>query len=228
MEIKDATSAINSLHHETLQSTCNKALENATRTDQLLTGHNLRIQLQEMLHSQDSKLSQISDDFEAMSGDKFHVLSFGNITELKGIRGNNMHLGEDGVGQRKAFNASLVNVKEKKLSEHQMGKQVGHSSFLAKKRNTPAASTPKMSHSDINVTVLTYPLQSVSLKSDYPLQQTNDCKLNFLNAVTGENSLDIDIGSSVNQNLSFLPPLMHAARVIVSPPKDVFEEGCTH
>jgi hypothetical protein len=32
----------------------------------------------------------------------------------------------------------------------------------------PAASTPEMSHSDINVAVLAYPLQSVSLKFDYP------------------------------------------------------------
>jgi hypothetical protein len=43
--------AINSLfHHDTLHSTSNKPLENATRTNQLLTGHNLRIQLQDMLH----------------------------------------------------------------------------------------------------------------------------------------------------------------------------------
>jgi hypothetical protein len=44
-------------------------------SDQLLTGHNLRIQLQEMLQGQDSKLSQLSDDFKPMSGDKVHVFS---------------------------------------------------------------------------------------------------------------------------------------------------------
>ena len=38
-----------------------------------------------------------------------------------------MPLSEDGVGQGQAFNASLVNVQEKKVSEHQMGKQVVHS-----------------------------------------------------------------------------------------------------
>ena len=36
------------------------------------------------------------------------------------------------------------------------------------------------------------------LKSDNPLQQTNSCKLNFLNAVRGDASLDISVGSSVN------------------------------
>jgi hypothetical protein len=35
-----------------------------------------------------------------------------------------MHLGEDEASQGQAFNASLVNVQEKKLSEHQMGKQI--------------------------------------------------------------------------------------------------------
>ena len=53
-------------------------------------------------------------------------------------------------------------------------------------------------------------------------------KLNFLNAVRGENSLNIGVGSFVNRNLSFLPPSMDVARVIVSPLKDVFEEGYTH
>ena len=41
--------------------------------------------------------------------------------------------GKDEAGQGQAFNATLVNVQEKKVSEHQKGKQVGHSSFIAKK-----------------------------------------------------------------------------------------------
>jgi hypothetical protein len=40
------------------------ALQNVTRAGQLV-GHNLRIQLQEMLHGQDSKLSQHSDEIKA-------------------------------------------------------------------------------------------------------------------------------------------------------------------
>jgi hypothetical protein len=55
------------------------------------------------------------DDFKAMSGDKVHVLSFGIIAKLEGIGGSNMHLGEYGIGQGQSFNASLVNVHEKKL-----------------------------------------------------------------------------------------------------------------
>jgi hypothetical protein len=48
-----------------------------------------------------------------------------------------------------------------------------------------------------------------------------------LNSVRDENSIDIGASSFVNQNLSFLPPSMDVAQVIVSRPKDVFEKGCT-
>jgi hypothetical protein len=50
-----------------------------------------------------------------MSGDQVHVLSSANIAKLEGIGGSNMHLGEDEIGQGQSFNASLVNVQEKKL-----------------------------------------------------------------------------------------------------------------
>ena len=53
-----------------------------------------------------------------------------------------MPLGKDEAGQGQAFNATLVNVQEKKVSEHQKGKQVVHSSFIAKKGNMLAAFTP--------------------------------------------------------------------------------------
>jgi hypothetical protein len=102
------------------------------------------------------------------------------------------------ASQEQAFNASLVNVQKKKVLEHQMGKQVVQSSFLAKNGNMPAAFTPEVSHLDVNMVDLAYPLQSVSLKPDNPLQQTNSWKLNFLNVVRGEASLDISVGSSVN------------------------------
>jgi hypothetical protein len=97
-----------------------------------------------------------------------------------------------------------------------------HSSFIVQ-----SPFTPEVSLSNANMADLAYPLQSVSLKSDNPLLQTNKCKLNFLNTVRGEASLDISVGSTVNRNLFFLPPFMDVARVIVSPPIYVFEEGCT-
>ena len=77
------------------------------------------------------------------------------------------------------------------------------------------------------MTDLANPLQSMSIKTDNPLQQTKGCKLNFLNVVKGEANLDVRAGSSVNRNLFFLPFSMDVARVIVNPPIDVFEEGCT-
>jgi hypothetical protein len=45
---------------------------------------------------------------------------------------------------------------------------------------------------------LANPLQSISIKTDNPLQQTKGFKLNFLNVVRGEANLDVRAGSSAN------------------------------
>jgi hypothetical protein len=44
-----------------------------------------------------------------------------------------MHLGKMRQVKGKHLMPTLVNVQEKKVSEHQKGKQVVHSSFIAKK-----------------------------------------------------------------------------------------------
>jgi hypothetical protein len=60
-----------------------------------------------------------------------------------------------------------------------------------------------------------------------PFQQTNSCKLNFLNTVRGKANLDVKADHTTNRNLFFLPPSLDSEWVIVSPPIEVFEEGCT-
>jgi hypothetical protein len=92
----------------------------------------------------------------------------------------------------------LVNVQEKKVLEHQMGKQVVQSFFIAKNGKYASCFHIRGVTLRCYMADLAYPLQTVSLKYDNPLQQTNSCKLNFLNAVRGEASLDISVGSSVN------------------------------
>jgi hypothetical protein len=87
-----------------------------------------------------------------------------------------------------------------------MGKQVVHSSFIAKEGNMLVAFIPNLSHSDIEVEDMTNPLQSVSFTTVNPLQQTNGCELNFLNAIRDKINLDVKVGNTINQILIFLPP----------------------
>ena len=98
--------------HDTLHSTSNKALQNATRIGQLLTGHNLKIQLHEILRGQDSKLFQLSDDFKASTEGNVHVLTSRSLGESEESTCLLVKMGQ-------AFNASLVNVQEKKVLKHQ-------------------------------------------------------------------------------------------------------------
>ena len=118
--------------NDVFHSISNKAIQNVIRDCQLLTKHNLRIQLQEMLHGHDTKFSQYSDEIKVAIEGHIRLLRSGTIDELDESRGVKMLLGEEGVGQGQAINATLVNVQEKKVSEHQMGKQEVHSTFIAK------------------------------------------------------------------------------------------------
>ncbi|KAJ6875132.1 hypothetical protein NC652_034759 [Populus alba x Populus x berolinensis] len=52
-----------------------------------------------MMHGQYLKLSQLSDNFKAITEGNVHVLTSRSLDELEGIRGFNMPLGEDGAGQ---------------------------------------------------------------------------------------------------------------------------------
>ncbi|KAH8499571.1 hypothetical protein H0E87_018160, partial [Populus deltoides] len=119
MEMKEVDSASISspnlvFQHDTPHSTSNKAVQNATRIGQFLTGPNLRIQLHEMLHGQYCKSFQLSDDFKASTEGNVHVLTSGSLGELEESTCLLVKMGQ-------AFNASLVNVQEKKVLEHQMG-----------------------------------------------------------------------------------------------------------
>jgi hypothetical protein len=67
-----------------------------------------------------------------------------------------MPLGEDWAGQGQTFNASVVNVQEKKVSKHQMGKQVVHSSFIAKKGNMSTTFSLEVSLLDANMVDIPY------------------------------------------------------------------------
>ncbi|KAJ6970176.1 hypothetical protein NC653_034677 [Populus alba x Populus x berolinensis] len=50
-----------------------------------------------MMHGQYLKLSQLSDNFKAITEGNVHVLTSRSLDELEGIRGFNMPLGEDGA-----------------------------------------------------------------------------------------------------------------------------------
>jgi hypothetical protein len=71
----------------------------------------------------------------------------------------------------------------------------------------PAAFIPELSHSNFEVEDLANPLQSVSLSTVNPLQQTNGCMLNFLNVVRGEVNLDVKAGCILFGKICFLTSL---------------------
>jgi hypothetical protein len=57
--------------------------------------------------------------------------------------------------------------------------------------------------------------------------QSNGCKLNFLNAIRGEVNSDVKARHALQINCNFvLPPSLESDLVIVSPPVEVFKEGC--
>jgi hypothetical protein len=63
---------------------------------------------------------------------------------------------------------------------------------------------------------------------DLNTKQSNDCKLNFLNAIRGDVSSNMKAGHVLQTkcNLLFLPPSLESDCMTVSPPIKVFEKGC--
>jgi hypothetical protein len=77
--------------NDVFHSISNKAIQNVIRDCQLLTGHNLRIQLHEMLLGHDTKFSH---EIKVATEGHIRLLRFGSIVELDESRGINMLLGK--------------------------------------------------------------------------------------------------------------------------------------
>jgi hypothetical protein len=68
-----------------------------------------------MLHDHDTKFSLYSDEIKGAIEGHVQLIKSGSIVELDESKGIKVPLGEDGVGQGQAINASSVNVKERKV-----------------------------------------------------------------------------------------------------------------
>jgi hypothetical protein len=77
--------------NDVFHSISNKTIQNVIRDCQLLTGHNLRIQLHEMLLGRDTKFSH---EIKVATEGHIRLLRFGSIVELDESRGINMLLGK--------------------------------------------------------------------------------------------------------------------------------------
>ena len=82
---------------KTVHSIDNKAIQDVTRDGQLLTGHNMRIQLQEMLHGYGAKFSQYFNENKGPTEGPVWLMSFGSIVELDERSRIKVSLGQDGA-----------------------------------------------------------------------------------------------------------------------------------
>jgi hypothetical protein len=80
--------------NDVFHSISNKAIQNVIKDCQLLTGHNLRIQLQEMLLGHDTKFSY---EIKVAIEGHIQLLRFGSIVELDESRGLLGKMGRSGA-----------------------------------------------------------------------------------------------------------------------------------